>query len=58
MAALHGTFSFAQMHNVAKGIAEYLHFDVATLLDKFFDQQRCVAKCGQGFFGGHRRKFH
>ena len=44
VAALDGALALVEVNHVAKRIAQHLNFDVARLLDKFFDEHAIVAK--------------
>ena len=47
--ALQRAIAFEQVDDVAMGVAEYLHFDMARPLDVFLDQDMCIAERGGRF---------
>ncbi len=57
VAALQRAVAFAQMQHLAKGIGQHLHFDVARLLEVFFDIDGIVAEGGFGL-GARGRQRH
>ena len=52
MAALHGTFAFAQMDHVAVLIAKDLDLDVAGVFDQLLDVDAAIAEGAQSFARG------
>jgi len=46
MAALDGAVPLPQVHQVAVGVAEHLHFDVFRARDVALDEDLVAAKCG------------
>ena len=49
MAALQRAIALAKMNGIALAVAEHLDFDVARLLQIFFDVDGVVAESGLGF---------
>jgi hypothetical protein len=58
MAPLQRAVALAEMDGAAAAIAEHLDFDVARLLQIFFQIDRGIAECGLGFIGGGRQRQH
>src|SRR5260221_369232 len=58
MASLQRAVALAEMDRAAAAVAEHLDFDVARLLQIFFEVDRGIAECRFGFIGGRGERNH